>query len=105
MSQKSKHRSFSKEFRAEALRRLQGTANVSELCRKVGISRQLLHLWKQSAEKAVEKGSMSSEQRGLRRENLELKKVLVQRTLEGGFFQDCLAKKSRFTARAAAALA
>ena len=92
MGQKSNHRKFTKEFRAEALRRLQGTGNVSELCRELGISRQLLHLWKQSAEKALEKGSMSSEQRRLRMENLQLKKALVRRTLEVDFFKTALQK-------------
>ena len=92
MGQEPKHRTFSPEFRAEALRRLQGTRNVSELCRELGISRQLLHLWKRSAEKALEKGSLSSEQRRLRRENLELKKALVKRTLEVDFFKTALQK-------------
>ena len=92
MGQESNHRTFTEEFRAEALRRLQGTRNVSELCRELGISRQLLHQLKQSAEKALEKGSMSSEQRRLRMENLALKKALVKRTLEVDFFRTALQK-------------
>ena len=92
MGQETKHRKFSPEFRAEALRRLQGTSNVSELCRELGISRQLLHQWQKSAEKALEKGSMSSEQRRLRMENLQLKKALVQRTLEVDFLKAACAK-------------
>jgi len=40
------YRKYSKEFRETALRRLSATANVSELCRELGISRQLLiHVW------------------------------------------------------------
>lgn len=92
MSQKSKPRRFSAEFRAESLRRLRGTANVSELCRELGISRQLLYLWEKSAEKAREKDSMSSEQRRLRMENLQLKKALLQKTLESDFLKAACAK-------------
>src|SRR5208282_5540008 len=47
MSQESKYRKFSKEFRESALRRLAVTANVSELCRALGISRQLLYWWRE----------------------------------------------------------
>jgi transposase-like protein len=92
MGQEPKHRQFSAEFRAEALRRLQGTRNVSELCRELGISRQLLHLWRKGAEKALEKGSVSPEQRRLRIENRALKKALVERTLEVDFLKAACAK-------------
>ena len=92
MGQKSKGRRYTKEFRAEALRRLQGTGNVSELCRELGISRELVYRWQRSAEKARERESMSSAQRGLRMENLQLKKALVQRTLEVDFFKTALQK-------------
>ncbi len=40
-----KHVKYSKEFRETALRRLSLTPNVAQLCRELGISRQLLYLW------------------------------------------------------------
>ncbi len=43
MSQESKYRKFSKEFRESALRRLALAPNVAQLCRELGISRQLLY--------------------------------------------------------------
>ena len=46
MSQESKYRKFSKEFRESALRRLLLTPNVAQLCRELGISRQLLYQWR-----------------------------------------------------------
>jgi len=44
-----KYVKYSKEFRESALRRLALTPNVAQLCRELGISRQLLYLWRDSA--------------------------------------------------------
>jgi len=49
MGQDSKYRKFSKEFRESALRRLALTPNVTQLCRELGISRQLLYLWREGS--------------------------------------------------------
>jgi transposase-like protein len=86
MDQESKRGKFSPEFRASALRRLALTANVSELCRELGISRQLLYLWRDAAYRAQQKRSQSAEYR-LRRENDELKKALGKKTLEVDFLK------------------
>jgi transposase-like protein len=81
-----KYRKYTKEFRESALRRLSAAANVSELCRELGISRQLLYQWRATAERAERKRSIGSEER-LRQENAQLKKALLRRTLEVDFLQ------------------
>lgn len=86
-----KYRKYSKEFRESALRRLLTTGNVSELCRELGISRQLLYQWRATGEREQRKRSIGSEQR-LRQENEQLKKALVRRTLEVDFLKAACAK-------------
>lgn len=79
MSQEGKYRKFSKEFRESALRRLAATANVSELCRELGISRQLLYSWRDEQRREQQKQSQGAEQR-LRQENAQLKRALAKKT-------------------------
>jgi transposase-like protein len=86
-----KYRKYTKEFRESALRRLSATAKVSELCRELGISRQLLYQWRERGEREARKRSIGSEQR-LRQENAQLKKVLLRRTLEVDFLKAACAK-------------
>jgi predicted RNase H-like nuclease (RuvC/YqgF family) len=86
MSQESKHRKFTKEFRDLALRRLALAPNVAQLCRELSISRQLLHQWKVRQQGEQQKQSQSEEYR-LRRENAELKKALGKKTLEVDFLK------------------
>ncbi len=91
MGERWKRRKFSAEFRAEAVRRLAQTGNITGLCGELGISHQLLYQWRERVDKERQKGLMSSERR-LRMENLELKKALVKRTLEVDFFKTALQK-------------
>ena len=91
MSQESKYRKFTKEFRESALRRFAETANVSELCRELGISRQLLYLWRESQQREQQKHFEAADQR-LRQENAQLKKALLRRTLEVDFLKAACAK-------------
>jgi transposase-like protein len=73
------------------LRRLSATATVSELCRELGISRQLLYQWREGEQREERKRSLGSEQR-LRQENQQLQKALVRRTLEVDFLQAACAR-------------
>ncbi len=86
MSQESKYRKFSKEFRESALRRLLLTPNVAQLCRELGISRQLLYSWRETERRERQKQSQGAEQR-LRQENAQLRKALLKRTLEVDFLK------------------
>ena len=82
---------YTREFRESALRRLSATSNVSELCRALGISRQLLYQWRETQQGEERKRSLGAEQR-LRQENEQLKKALVRRTLEVDFLKAACAK-------------
>ncbi len=86
-----KYRKYPQEFRESALRRLSATANVSELCRELGISPQLLYQWRATGERVERKRSIGAGQR-LRQENEQLKKALVRRTLEADFLKAACAK-------------
>ncbi len=86
MSQESKYRKFSKEFRESALRRLALAPNVAQLCRELGISRQLLYSWRETRQREQQKQSQDAAQR-LRQENAQLKKALLKKTLEVDFLK------------------
>jgi transposase-like protein len=81
-----KYLKYSKEFRESALRRLALAPNVAQLCRELGVSRQLLYLWRETEHRAQQKQSQDAEQR-LRQENGQLKKALLKKTLEVDFLK------------------
>ena len=62
------------------------TANVAALCRELGISRQLLHWWRETQRREQQKQAHGAKER-LRQENAQLKKALVKRTLEVDFLK------------------
>ena len=86
-----KYLKFSKEFRESALRRLALTPNVAQLCRELGVSRQLLYQWRVTERREQQKQLQGAEQR-LRQENAQLKKALLKRTLEVDFLKAACAK-------------
>ena len=93
-----------KEFRDSALRRLALAPNVAQLCRELGISRQLVvPVAGQRAAGAAEAGTGARTSACVRK-MLQLRKALVKKTLEVDFFKDAL-RKSRLCARAKTALA
>jgi transposase-like protein len=82
---------YSKEFRETALRRLDLAPNVAQLCRELGISRQLLYQWRDTVRREQQKQSQTATDR-LRQENLQLKKALAKKTLEVDFLKAACAK-------------
>ena len=86
-----KYVKYSKEFRESALRRLVLAPNVAQLCRELGVSRQLLYSWREGQQREQEKRREGAEQR-LRQENLQLKKALAKKTLEVDFLKAACAK-------------
>jgi transposase-like protein len=86
-----KYAKYTKEFRESALRRLGLTPNVAELCRELGVSRQLLYSWRETEQREQRKESDSALER-LRQENAQLKKALLKRTLEVDFLKAACAK-------------
>jgi transposase-like protein len=81
-----KYQKYSQEFRESALRRLALAPNVAQLCRELGISRQLLYLWREDQQRQHQKQFQNAEQR-LRQENTQLRKALVKKTLEVDFLK------------------
>ena len=81
-----KYGKYSKEYRESALRRLGLASNVAQLCRELGISRQLLYSWRDSEQREQQTRLQGAEQR-LRQENLQLKKALAKKTLEVDFLK------------------
>jgi transposase-like protein len=77
---------YSREFRDTALRRLALAPNVTQLCRELGVSRQLLHQWKVTEQHEQQKQSETAVDR-LRQENAALKKALAKKTLEVDFLK------------------
>jgi transposase-like protein len=82
---------YTKEFRETALRRLALSPNVAQLCRELGISRQLLYSWRDGQRREQQKQSQTATDR-LRQENLQLKKALAKKTLEVDFLKAACAK-------------
>jgi transposase-like protein len=85
------------EFRQRALERMKTCKNVNVLAKELGVSRQLLYIWKQQAEgrkKASEPGASEDPRerriRELEKQVGELKGVVGQKTLEADFFAGAL---------------
>jgi transposase-like protein len=91
MGQRSKYRNFTAAYRELAVRRLAETNNVSELCRELGISRQLLYQWRDRVRQQKEQQDPAKAQlEQLRQENAQLKRVLAEKTLALDFLKGAL---------------
>ena len=82
---------YTQEFRERALRRLALAPNVAQLCRELGISRQLLYQWREAGQRKQAEQRQGAAER-LREENLQLKKALAKKTLEVDFLKAACAK-------------
>src|SRR6185437_16528951 len=82
---------YPKEFRDAALRRLELAPNIAQLCRELGISRQLLYQWRDTERREQVRQRQGAAER-LREENLQLKKALAKKTLEVDFLKAACAK-------------
>ena len=85
------------EFRQRALEQMKTCKNVTLLARELGVSPQLLYIWKQQAEgrKKASEPDASEDPRERRIRELEkqvgeLKGVIGQKTLEADFFAGAL---------------
>ena len=93
MGQTSKYRKFTEAYRELAVRRLKECENVSELCREMGISRQLLYQWRDRSEREQEKLDPSKATvLQLCQQVAQLKQALADKTLEVDFFKGALQK-------------
>ena len=93
MGRRSKYRKFTEAWRELAVRRLAETDNVSELCREMRISRQLLYQWrdKLAREKQKQDPAQATE-RQLRQENAQLKRALAEKALQLDFLRGAFEK-------------
>lgn len=81
------------DFKRQAVERMEGSANVSELAKELGIPRQTLYRWRDrqlGSEKGV--GAPGSREESLEHEIQVLKQSLANRALEVDFFKGALQK-------------
>src|SRR3954470_7768013 len=86
---------YTPEFRKKALERLKGCTNVEALARELKVSRGILYLWRGKAEgkervkrpgPVVDTPAIAT----LKKEVVELKIALADKSLEAGFFKGAL---------------
>ena len=93
MGRRSEYRKFTEAYRELAVRRLRECENVSELCREMRISRQLLYQWRDRLERKQAKlDPDKATQLQLREQVGRLKQCLAEKTLEVDFFKGALQK-------------
>jgi transposase len=93
MGRRSQYRKFTEAYRELAVRRLRECENVSELCREMRISRQLLYQWRDRLERKQAKlDPDKASQLQLREQVARLKQSLGEKTLEVDFFKGALQK-------------
>ena len=93
MGRKKKINKYPTGFRKLALERMKTCRNVSELSAELGIHRTQLYKWR--AMEATDDGldpPANSQERELRKEIRELKRVLGEKVLEADFFRGALQK-------------
>jgi transposase-like protein len=90
-----KWRRYTPEFRAEALKRLQGCENIRALARELKVSRGVLYLWRdeqegRSRQKRPGPGVDTPAIAALKKQVVDLKVALADKTLEADFFRGAL---------------
>lgn len=86
---------YSKEFRRKAVGRLKTCDNIVALAKELGVHRRLLYKWRDQFapfDENEEPATGSSPQATIRRKLHQLKRVLVDKTLEVDFFKGALQK-------------
>jgi transposase len=86
---------YPKEFRRMAVERLKTCDNIVELSQELGVHRRLLYKWRDQFDpfdSSEEPSPGNSHESTLRKEINQLKRVLVDKTLELDFFKGALQK-------------
>lgn len=91
---KKKINKYPTAFRKLALERMKTCKNVSELSADLGLHRTQLYKWRRTMEAADDSQGppANSQERALRKEIRELKRVLGEKVLETDFFKGALQK-------------
>ena len=95
MAKKRRVGRYPKEFRRMAVERLKSCDNIVELSQELGVHRRLLYKWRDQFDPfdpSEESPSGNSRESTLRKEINQLKRVLVDKTLELDFFKGALQK-------------
>lgn len=82
-------------FRQMAVERMKRCDNITALSEELGVARRQLYLWREQlspVEGRSESPPESPREATLRKENLQLKRVLAEKTLEVDFFKGALQK-------------
>jgi transposase-like protein len=98
---------YTKEFRRVAVERLKACDNIVELSQELGVHRRLLYKWRYQFDPfdlGEESPPENSRESALRNEVNQLKRVLVDKTLELDFFKGAL-QESRLDAKRAVSVA
>ena len=88
MDHKKRER-YSKEFRQQAVERMNACDNIARLSRELGVARHLLYHWRDRLEQAQAPAGRSRELI-LRKQILALKRMLANKTMELDFFRRAL---------------
>ena len=86
---------YPKEFRRKAVERLKTCDNIVELSQELGVHRRLLYKWRDQFDPfdpGEESPPGNSRESTLRKEINQLKRVLIDKTLELDFFKGALQK-------------
>jgi len=93
MGRKAVYRKFNDAYRELAVRRMKECEDISQLCREMGISRQLLYQWRDKLERQRQKLDPSkATELQLRQQVVQLKQALAERALQVDFFKGALQK-------------
>jgi len=84
-----KRERYSKEFRQQAVERMNAGDNISRLSRELGVARHLLYHWRERLEHEPAPVGRSRELI-LRKQILALKRILANKTIEVDFFRRAL---------------
>jgi transposase-like protein len=85
--ERKKGERYSKEFRRKAVERMNACDNITELSRELGVVRHLLYHWRDRLEQAQSPSSGRSREFILRKQILNLKRLLANKTMEVDFFR------------------
>jgi transposase-like protein len=80
---------YSKEFRRQAVERMNSCGNIVGLARELGICRRALYNWRDRLDETNPPPARSREQI-LRKQIIKLKRLLANKTLEVDFFRHAL---------------
>jgi transposase-like protein len=90
-----KRKRYSRKFQRIAVERMRTCESVDELARELGVRPRCLYKWRaklEALEPGEEAARPSTHAAAYRKENLQLKRLLAEKTLEVDFFRGALQK-------------